>query len=81
MKTAISIPDGTFERVERRARQLGVSRSEFYAKAAERWLEALDDERTTEQIDQALLAAPREDSEIDFLSQAATKLVDPRESW
>jgi hypothetical protein len=81
MKTAISIPDATFERAERRAKELGVSRSEFYAKAAERWLDALEDEHTTEKIDEALLAAPQEDSEIAFLSRAAGELVDPRESW
>lgn len=81
MKTAISIPDATFERAERRAKELGVSRSEFYAKAAERWLDALEDEHTTEKIDEALLVAPQEDSEIAFLSRAAGELVDPRESW
>jgi metal-responsive CopG/Arc/MetJ family transcriptional regulator len=81
MKTAISIPDATFERAERRAKELGVSRSEFYAKAAERWLDALEDEHTTEKIDEALLVAPQEDSEIAFLGRAAGELVDPRESW
>jgi metal-responsive CopG/Arc/MetJ family transcriptional regulator len=81
MKTAISIPDATFERAERRAKELGVSRSEFYAKAAERWLDALEQERTTEMIDEALRAAPQEDSEIAFLSRAAGELVDPHESW
>jgi hypothetical protein len=82
MKTAISIPDATFERAERRARELGVSRSQFYTKAAERWLDALEDEHTTEKIDKALLAAaPQEDSEIAFLSRAAGELVDPHESW
>lgn len=81
MKTAISIPDATFERAERRAHELGVSRSEFYAKAAERWLDALDDEGTTERIDQVLLTAPQEDAEIAFLSRAAGGLVDPDETW
>jgi hypothetical protein len=81
MKTAVSIPDATFERAERRARELGVSRSEFYAKAAERWLDALDDEGTTERIDQALLGASGEDAEIAFLSRAATQLMDPHETW
>jgi metal-responsive CopG/Arc/MetJ family transcriptional regulator len=81
MKTAISIPDATFARVERRANELGVSRSEFYASAAERWLKALDDERTTEKIDEALVTAGGEDSEIAFLSRAAGELVDSHESW
>ncbi|HEY5261482.1 MAG TPA: hypothetical protein VIJ33_05175 [Solirubrobacteraceae bacterium] len=58
-----------------------MSRSEFYATAAERWLDALDDEGTTERIDQALLGVPREDAEVAFFSRAATQLVDLRETW
>ena len=54
MKTAISLPDRTFERVERAAKQLGVSRSEFFARAAERWLDDLDDEKTTDAINRAI---------------------------
>ena len=54
VKTAISLPDDTFQRVEHAARRLGVSRSEFFAQAAERWLDALDDDGTTEAIDRAI---------------------------
>lgn len=39
MKTAISIPDGVFEAAETIAQQLGVSRSEFYTKALQAYLE------------------------------------------
>lgn len=35
VKTAISLPDDTFQRVEAAAKRLGVSRSEFFARAAE----------------------------------------------
>lgn len=51
MKTAISVPDETYDRVERRARELGMSRSEFYARAAERYLDELAAEAVTAQID------------------------------
>jgi metal-responsive CopG/Arc/MetJ family transcriptional regulator len=44
VRTAISVPDATFARVEAAASRLGVSRSEFYARAAERWLVELDNE-------------------------------------
>lgn len=54
MKTAISVPDETFRRAEEAARRLGVSRSEFFARAAERWLTALEDEDTTAAINRAL---------------------------
>lgn len=54
VKTAISVPDDTFRRVDDAARRLGVSRSEFFARAAERWLAALDDDGTTDAINRAL---------------------------
>jgi predicted DNA-binding protein len=54
VKTAISLPDTTFQRVENAARRLGVSRSEFFARAAERWLNDLDDDQTTAAIDRAI---------------------------
>lgn len=54
MKTAISVPDETFDRVTRRAAALGMSRSEFFARAAQRYLDDLDAESLTQQIDRAL---------------------------
>ena len=53
VKTAISVPDDTFRRVDDAARRLGVSRSEFFARAAERWLRDLDDDGITDAIDRA----------------------------
>jgi predicted DNA-binding protein len=54
MKTAISLPDETFDRVSRRASDLGMSRSEFFTRAAQRYLDELDTQSLTEQIDIAL---------------------------
>jgi metal-responsive CopG/Arc/MetJ family transcriptional regulator len=54
MKTAISVPDETFQRATERAEQLGISRSEFFATAAKRYLKDLDRESLTARIDQAL---------------------------
>lgn len=54
MKTAISVPDETFDRVSRRAAAMGVSRSEFFARAAQQYLDELDAASLTEQIDIAL---------------------------
>ena len=54
MKTAISLPNDTFERASRRAMDLGLSRSEFFARAANRYLEELDAASVTEQINAAL---------------------------
>lgn len=54
MKTAISLPDDVFERASRRAKELGMSRSEFFARAADRYLDELDAESVTNQINASL---------------------------
>ena len=54
MKTAISVSDETFDRVSRTAAELGMSRSEFFARAAQRYLDELDAQSLTGQIDSAL---------------------------
>jgi predicted DNA-binding protein len=74
VKTAISLPDETFERVEIAAKRLGVSRSEFFAKAAERWLDDLEDGDSTEAINRAIAAVPQEtaftDAAADILARS-----------
>lgn len=72
MKTAISLSDETFARVDEAARRLGVSRSEFFARAAERWLDDLDDEQTTEAINRALADVPQDTA---FVDAAADRLA------
>jgi metal-responsive CopG/Arc/MetJ family transcriptional regulator len=54
VKTAISIPDDTFDLASQRARELGLSRSEFFARAARHYLDELDTQSITHQIDSAL---------------------------
>lgn len=54
VKTAISVPDGTYARVARKAHELGMSRSEFFARAAERYLDELDDPAVTKLINDVL---------------------------
>jgi metal-responsive CopG/Arc/MetJ family transcriptional regulator len=76
VKTAISLPDETFERVERAAAKLGVSRSEFFARAAERWLDALDDDTTTDAINRAIAGL---DDDAAFANAAAAALVSDRD--
>lgn len=70
MKTAISVPDQTFARVDEAAARLGVSRSKFFALAAERWLRDLDDTQTTVAIDHALETVEQDTS---FVSRAASR--------
>ena len=72
MKAAISVPDETFFRVDAAARRLRVSRSEFYARAAERWLAALDEDETTAAIDRAVAGHAGEHA---FTDAAAASLA------
>ena len=62
VKTAISVPDETFDRVTRRARELGMSRSELFATAAKHYLDELDRRSLTALIDEALEQVGADDS-------------------
>jgi metal-responsive CopG/Arc/MetJ family transcriptional regulator len=69
MKTAISIPDEIFERASRRAHELGMSRSEFFSRAAIRYLNELDAVSVTHQIDQTVDAqAQLDESALDAVA-------------
>ena len=72
MKTAISLPDDTFRRADRAAKRLGLSRSEFFVRAAENWLEALEEDATTDAINQAIEGLPADHA---FTNAAAAALV------
>jgi predicted DNA-binding protein len=82
MKTAISVPDETYERASRRAGDLGMSRSEFFARAAERYLDELDAQSLTTQIDDALdrLGAP-DDTAADAVAAGHRLLADADDEW
>ena len=62
MKTAISLPNETFDAAEKRAYELGLTRSEFFATAARRYLQELDQSSLTKQIDEALAHIDGDDS-------------------
>jgi metal-responsive CopG/Arc/MetJ family transcriptional regulator len=57
VKTAISLPDDTYEQATRQAAELGISRSEFFARAARNYLDQLAAQSLTRQIDEALQAS------------------------
>ncbi len=62
MKTAISIPDKVFSEAEKVAEELGVTRSELYKQALEKFLK----ERRSKQISDELNAFyAEEDSSLD----------------
>lgn len=51
MKTAISLPDDMFDRAERLAERLDLSRSELYRRALEEYLARHAPDRVTERLD------------------------------
>jgi metal-responsive CopG/Arc/MetJ family transcriptional regulator len=79
MKTAISLPDDTFRRVDRAAKRLGVSRSEFFVRAAESWLSALDGHGTTEAINHAIAGLQVVDHQ--FTDAAGAALAASDQNW
>jgi metal-responsive CopG/Arc/MetJ family transcriptional regulator len=76
MKTAISVPDDTYEEASRQAAELGISRSEFFARAARRYLEELASGSLTEQINEALQAAGDDDSNAAAAAVGRARLAD-----
>jgi Arc/MetJ family transcription regulator len=80
VKTAISVPDDTFEQATRRARELGISRSEFFARAARRYLDELGARSLARQIDEALRAAGADDSAQDA-AQAGRRRLAHEAGW
>ena len=76
MKTAISVPDETFAQVERGAKCLGVTRSEFYARAASFYLEHLEQQSLTNEIDAALeLIGDDDDSSVTAVDAGRRRLA------
>jgi metal-responsive CopG/Arc/MetJ family transcriptional regulator len=75
VKTAISVPDEIFEQAAGQAAELGISRSEFFARAARRYLDELATRSLTSQIDQALLQASGNDDSGAAASAAGRRLL------
>jgi antitoxin MazE6 len=80
MKTAISVPDDTYEEASRQAAELGISRSEFFARAARRYLEELASRSLTQQINEALQAVGDDDSNAAAAAVGRARLADP-DDW
>jgi metal-responsive CopG/Arc/MetJ family transcriptional regulator len=80
MKTAISVPDEIFEQATGQAAELGISRSEFFARAARKYLDELAAQSLTSQIDQAL-ATTEDDSPAAAAAAGRGLLATGDESW
>jgi metal-responsive CopG/Arc/MetJ family transcriptional regulator len=84
MKTAIAVPDSVFERVERKVKDLGVSRSEFFSRAAALYLDELDRSGLTSRIDAAVMAAPvalRESQDWTKAGRASLEAATAEDEW
>lgn len=53
IKTAISIPATLFEKAEKKAREMSISRSEFYSLAVEDYLKRQENRQLLKEIDMA----------------------------
>lgn len=76
------MPDDTFDQASRRAQDLGMSRSQFFSRAAARYLAELDAESLTRQMDEAIeTEAGRDESEQDAVSVGRHVLGDASGEW
>ncbi len=80
MKTAISLPDDTFQQATRQAAELGISRSEFFARAARRYLHDLTSQSLTTQINEALRTAGDDDSAAAAAEASRSRLAS-QDDW
>ncbi|HEX3948105.1 MAG TPA: hypothetical protein VHW47_10380, partial [Acidimicrobiales bacterium] len=72
----------TYERASKRARDLGMSRSEFFSRAAAHYLDELDSDSVTHQIDLAVAALGEpDDSAADAVTVGHRLLADTADAW
>ena len=81
MKTAISLPDDTFDRASRRAKALGMSRSEFFARAAVNYMDELDAKSLTARMDAALHVIGETDESTDLAVNAGRRELGDSDEW
>jgi len=73
MKTAVSVPDPLFQRAERTAKRLGISRSELYARALNDFLANVDGAEIKASYDRAF--AGEQAQEREFGREAARQAL------
>lgn len=77
MKTAVSIPDEVFEKVERLARRAGRSRSEVFSAALAEYVARHAPDEVTEAMDR--VCANVGDNEDPFVSAASRRVLENTE--
>lgn len=78
VKTAISLPDPLFEAADQLAKRLGMSRSELYATAIEKYLRSHRNEEVTAALNRIYREEP---SNLDPVIAAIQAASLPRDEW
>jgi hypothetical protein len=82
MKTAVSMPDSAFHQASEQAVKLGISRSEFFTVAVQRYLDQLAYASLSEEIDLALDQIGGADhSSMDAVAMGREFLSGTSEEW
>lgn len=74
MKTAVSVPNEVFERAERLAKRLEVSRSELYSRALREYLARHTPDEVTQALDR--LSEDLDTSADDFVREASRRILE-----
>lgn len=80
MKTAVSVPNDVFDRVERLARAAGRSRSEVYSAALREYVARHAPEEVTEAVNRVVQDLG-DDAALDEFSQASARRVLESAEW
>lgn len=78
MKTAISVPNDVFERIERYTKKKKISRSHLFSKAAVEYLDKRENEDITANLNKIYA---EEDSSVDPVLLKMALLSLPKEEW
>lgn len=81
MKTAISLPDKDFERFERIAARNGMSRSEFYRRAAAKLADELEGSSSLTLIAQDVLTRVGQPAEDGLLLEENRRVIESGSEW
>jgi predicted DNA-binding protein len=81
MKTAISVPDETYDRADRVAKAHGMNRSQFYSRAADRYADELESADLTAAIDAVVDVANADESTQFAVAAGRRALEGADEEW
>jgi len=79
MKVAVSIPQATFNRVERFVKASGRSRSDVYASAIREYVARHEADDVTETLDHVIASLPAHDLDARSLTAAARRILESAE--